>query len=212
MWIRDEYGRIGELNEKSQVVKYAYGEHPIRCKYVTAKDLSYEFFVQRDKMWKAVSLFDSLSRRCLERLGVRKGSYEFEELISDVGVPAVCTAVVMFDHRRGAGLKTFVRKCLDRAYRRAIATRRHSTALPDQPPAAHDQNLLGLISREQLSTIVEQAGITEDELHYLMLRYDSELSLRDLAEEMGVASPTTALNVVNRILERCRQASSTTPQ
>lgn len=237
-WVRDHRGRVGKLSNDQTRILYASGEQsaPLPECYGVITDAfsaQYEFSKQRDAMWAACCELDSLNRRVLARMirardDVKHGSLRYEELLADVGLKTMRSAALLYDAAKcGESLRGYVGKCLRRAYARALSgstdpdrgyghaplpgheagDRGNSNRLLDTV-IQHSPVLGGLEHAEQLSTIIEAAGLTSDEVQLLLSRFDSEESLRDLADQLDVSSPQTVLNSVNRILERCRRAAS----
>lgn len=234
MWIRDVLGRVGVL--VGDRVVYASGEQAAPADYtelLNARAAEYEFSKQRDKMWRVCEEFQSLSRavlaKLLRRTKHRPGSLYYEELLQDIGLECMRRAALIHDESR-CPMRGYLHKCLTRAYAKAIGLERRSHGdnifrdgsdgrwlhmgddldmrdrgrMNDLSDPSYS---VGLEDTEQLSTIVERAGLTEQDVELLLLRYDSEITLRDLAAHMNVASPQTALNIINKLLERCRRVT-----
>lgn len=224
IWVRDDRGRVGKLVGVDRV-RYASGEQKRPAQFAEIPDhyaAQYEFSRQRDDMWLVVYKLDSLNRSVLARMAKRRetiarGSLKYEELLADVGVATIRRAALLYDAAKcGSSMRGYVSKCLKRAYARAldVGDRDPNAARGSCERGAQNERvqlgpiLGGLEHREQLSTIIEAAGLSLEEIDLLMSRYDSEVTLRDLAEQLDVSSPQTVLNCLNRILERCRRAAS----
>jgi hypothetical protein len=238
IWVRDDRGRVGQISSDGERVRYASGEQraPKSGRYVVifdARTAEYEFAEQRRKMWVACCDLDSLNRHVLSRMTSRR-DLRYEELLADIGVKTLARAALLYDTTRcGGSLRGYAVRCLKRAYARALGAARGD---PDEGRGStRDKNgrhygerrspsndsldgvqapcprLGGLEHEEQLYSIVEAAGLTASELQLLLSRYDSYETLRDLADQLDVASPQTVLNALNRILDRCRRAAVALP-
>lgn len=221
LWIRDKHNRIGKLYAQSGIVHYASGEQKAPNSYdvIPCQDYaSAEYDAQCEAMWEAVSSLEAINRRVLKRLigsARRLGvtGLNYDELLSDVGLKTLCKAVLLYDPNRGVSLKFYAAQVLQRAYTRVMYRKREFreqiTDHIEQSQGKENLEVLGLITSDQLSIIVERASLSSDELELLVSRYEDQKSLREIARELGQA-PQTVLNNLNRILARCRDITEQT--
>jgi hypothetical protein len=214
---------VGALSDDGSRVRFANGEQRAPAKYrpiPNAALAEYEFADQRDKMWKFVYELDEVNRRCLARAhwGLQVGSLEYEELLADVGVKCLCKVALLYDPAKcGDNLRAYATKCLKRAYMKALqqkrgaAKKRRETqqdeSLSQLPCEAQRKTLDGLADKQQLQDIMDKAGLSAGETELLFSYFDERISLRELAQTLSVASPTSAMNILNRIMHRCRHAT-----
>lgn len=219
-WIRDSRGRVGLVLPENRA-RFANGERrmPENCYEMRDHDLAAQLFeAQRDAMWASVKELLPVARRVLSRLGPRPGTSRHEEMLSDVGVPALCEACLLYNegHEAQKPLKSFASMCLRREFVKALsreaAGRRESLRVSLQSIARNGPNYqpsTGLEDTDQLLQIVGRAGLTAEEKDVLHWYFVRGYSLREIAEHLGKSSPQTILDTVNRILRKCRKATAT---
>lgn len=204
-WLKDAHGRVGRIVEPG-VIEYAYGTQraPVVFTVMTSDDGEREFQMQRTEMWTQCTRLEKLSHAVLAKLGCGRDTMRHDELHCDVGIPTLCRAAVMHDESRGKSLEQYARWLLRNAYRRALRTpEEHTLQAKDRIDTQQLEPSLGLEDREELYSMLEPG-----EVELLLARYDSGMSLKDIASEMGMSSRQTALNHINRIIERCRARGS----
>lgn len=211
VWVRDHYGRIGKLHDDT--ITFAAGSKKasaVPYHVITNNpQIAQEYQSQLESMWEVVIRYDKLNRSVLSKLlrGVSRESLHYITLLNDVGVQSMCEAVLLYDSSKG-DMSQYLRSVLTRAYRRALSTKGDSqvASLEDvSDELGVNCKELGLFEdKSLLSGIVTRAGLSQGEIELLMMRFDSQMSLRDIAQRINVASPQTVANMLTRIMERCR--------
>lgn len=170
-----------------------------------------QFYDQSRAMWELVARHQDLAEKVLSRLvhGADRNSLQYVELLNDVGISTLRRAALLYKgERSGCAFRTYARRALVLSYRKALkkggARATHDRVDEAMECARPDHT--GLTDhRVLLDSIAESAGLSRSEIDLLLSRFDSEESLRDIAKQIGVSSPQTVINMLNRLVQRCRE-------
>lgn len=122
----------------------------------------------------------------------------------DVTYAAIGYAALTYDAARGASMKTHALRMVRFAIQSSQQTKR---AEPEQL-AEHQgaENFIGQIEAN-VDIYRYKALLSREQWQLLLARYDSGLSLDDIAREFGYRSRTTAMNKIEQALSVCRRLS-----
>lgn len=218
-WMRCVIGRIGYVYAPG-IVHFASGpikQPKIECALPNDSVTHQAYLDQCHAMWMLVQTDDVQSRievqisRAASRLRID------EHRIRDVVYDATCRAALIYvlreagDHRpfgpyAGAAVRHALKRLVHR-YDTDANTVNSSELINIAATRTNNvggSSILGQNLVDELQQIAKRANLTAKELHLLHSYYVDGKSLRDLVYDVGVSSPQTVLNIINRILERCR--------
>lgn len=205
----DAHGRVGRERECGRA-EYAYGvlpaskvRHPV--KYVSDEIGTAGMEAQRKDMWDCVRRLEPLARSMAARYH-RPDTMAFEQLVADIGIPALCYVGVMHRGERGASERTYARRVLRQAYEKERRKRARSVRQAREPAAKGD-DIGGLMHVDELQSL----GLSYADMQLLLRRYDSEESLEEIARSMGASSRQTALNHLKRIIREVHSKAQRGP-
>lgn len=202
LYFVDSRGRVGMLrNPDTGLCQYAYGDgaYPRNAELVTPlneEEAKHRLAKQQEQMWVDVVHLQPLARRLAKRYP------DPETLYLDVGLPMLCYIAVTHVPGKSA-IEYYAAHALGIAYSKASrkslveGLRVENCDLNDMQ---ENCQLTALIAKDELYTL----GLATPEMDLLLSRFDSEQSLEDIANELGLSSRGSSKARIDKIIQRCR--------
>lgn len=202
----DTHSRLG-YTIKYPLCQYVYGEghYPLTAtKAILQTEFYHLFKQQQNSMWQTVTPLLPLARRLASRY--TDSHSERSILVSDTGIPSLCYAAVLYDPAFNVPIKVFAAMTLKRAYRRAVdkSTRDRQNLIYSSDLKSEEYISCPSVGLQRIERLYN-LGLTDSETQLLLARFDSGMTLEEIAAEIGVSSRQTVLNRINAIIERCRK-------
>lgn len=199
----EENGRVGRvLDAKTCEYAYGKGQHPrnkASVKPLNEAEHHKLFCAQQKKMWADVQQYLPLAKRLARKAVLDREARE--ELVSAVGIPILCYASVTWNVNKSS-FHTYASRALYLAYRKykdmQSAFQFDDLEIPNEE---HKNSKVDrLICAEELYLL----GLSASELALLKMRFESGLTLDEIAIELGLTTRQGVLNRINKIIDKCQ--------
>ena len=154
-----------------------------------------EFLMQQEQVWLSIN-------NLLQLNSIKHVLEDLEPDFYDVAFAAIGYAILTYDARRGASLRTHAWRMAKYAIAAMRAKQQAATCQLSEHQGA--ENFIGQIEAN-VDIYRYKAELSREQWSLLLARFDSYLSYDEIAREFGFASRTTAMNKIEQALAACRR-------